>query len=135
MATQRGIESNPIQLRTVMESQPPTTRKGVQQLAGQLAALGLFISRFTDRLKPFFTTLKWAKCAGWDTECDQALIAIKQYLTEPPILASLETGETLYLYFIQGRRAPTAETRILRKKIHIQGRNSIYRSQEGGSSP
>ena len=29
MVTQRGIESNPIQLKTVMESQTPTTRKGV----------------------------------------------------------------------------------------------------------
>ena len=41
-----------------MESQTPTTIKGVHQLNGWLAALGQFISRFTDRLKPFFTTLK-----------------------------------------------------------------------------
>ena len=27
-------------------------------------------------------------------------MAIKEYLTEPPILASLEVGETLYLYII-----------------------------------
>ena len=29
MVTQRGIEANPIQLRAIMESQTPTTRKGV----------------------------------------------------------------------------------------------------------
>ena len=40
MVTQRGIEANPIQLRAIMESQAPTTRKGVQQLTGRLAALG-----------------------------------------------------------------------------------------------
>ena len=56
--TQREIEANPIQLRAVMESQTPTTIKGVHQLNGWLAALGRFISRFTDRLKPFVTTLK-----------------------------------------------------------------------------
>ena len=100
MVTQRGIEANPIQLRAIMESQPPTTKKGVQQLTSRLEALGRFISHFTDQLKPFFTTLKGAKRAGWDTECDHALIAIKQYLTEPPILASLKTGETLYLYLV-----------------------------------
>ena len=83
-----------------MESQPLTTRKGVQQLTGRLAALGRFISCFIDQLKPFFTTLKGAKRAGWDTECDQALIAIKQYLTEPPILTSPDTGATLYLYLV-----------------------------------
>ena len=93
MVTQRGIEANHIQLKAIMESQPSTTRKGVQQLTNRFAALGRFISRFTDRLKPFFTTLKGAKHARWDTECNQALIAIKQYLTEPPILASHETGE------------------------------------------
>ena len=98
MVTQRGIEANHIKLRAIMESQPPTTKKGVQQLTGRLAALGRFISHFIDRLKLFFITLKGAKCVEWDTECDQALIVIKQYLTEPPILASLEIGEMLYLY-------------------------------------
>ena len=97
MVTQRGIEANHFQLKKIMDSQTPTFKNGVQQLTGQLAALGQFISRFTDRLKPFFTTLKEAKRAGWNEECDQALMAIKQYLTEPPILASLGARDTLYL--------------------------------------
>ena len=100
MVMQRRIEANPIQLKAVMESRIPTTRKGVQQLTGRLATLGRFISRFTNQLKPFFTTLKGAKQNGWDKECDQALIAIKQYLIEPPILASPETGKMLYLYIV-----------------------------------
>ena len=77
MVTQRGIEANPIQLRAIMKSQTPTTRKRVQQLTGRLAALEQFISRFTNRLKPFFTTLKEAKQTNWNKECDQALMAIK----------------------------------------------------------
>ena len=40
MVTQRGIEDNPIQLRAIIESQTPTSRKGIQQLTGRLAALG-----------------------------------------------------------------------------------------------
>ena len=36
----RGIEANLIKLRTIMESHTPTSKKGVQQLTGQLAALG-----------------------------------------------------------------------------------------------
>ena len=70
MVTQRGIEANPIQLRTIIESQAPTSIKEVQQLTGRLAALGRFISRFTNRLKPFFTTPKGAKLTGWNKECD-----------------------------------------------------------------
>ena len=61
MVTQRGIEANPIQLRAIMESQTPIFINVVQQLAGWLAALGQFISCFTNRLKQFFTTLKGAK--------------------------------------------------------------------------
>ena len=40
MVTQRGIEANPIQLKAIMESQAPTSRKGVHQLTSRLAALG-----------------------------------------------------------------------------------------------
>ena len=98
MVTQRGIEANPPQLKAILQSLAPTSKKGIQQLTGRLAALGRFISRFTDRLKPFFTTLRGASWAEWNKECNQAFIAIKQYLTEPPILVSPETGDTLYLY-------------------------------------
>ena len=62
--TQRGIEANPAQLKAILESPTPASRKGVQQLtgklAGRLATLGRFISQFTDCLKPFFVTLKGA---------------------------------------------------------------------------
>ena len=54
MVTSRRIEANPIQLKAIMDCQAPTSRKGVQQLTGRLAALGCFISRFTNRLKTFF---------------------------------------------------------------------------------
>ena len=100
MVTQRGIEANPTQLKAILESPAPASRKKLQQLTGRLASLGRFISRFTDRLKPFFVTLKGANRAGWNEECDEALTAIKQYLKEPPILASPEVGETLFVYFL-----------------------------------
>ena len=58
--TQRGIEANPAQLQSILESPALCSRKGVQQLTGRLATLGRFISRFTDRLKPFFAILKEA---------------------------------------------------------------------------
>ena len=98
MVTQRGIEENPLQLKAILQSPAPSSKKEIQQLAGRLAALGRFISHFTDRLKPFFTTLKGAGRAEWGKECDRAFIAIKQYLKEPPFLVSLGHGDTLYLY-------------------------------------
>ena len=100
MVTERGIEAKPTQLKAILESPIPSSRKGVQQLFGQLVALGRFISWFTDRLKPFFTTLKGANRAGWNEECDQALVAIKHYLAKPLVLASPEAGETLFMYLV-----------------------------------
>ena len=68
MMTKRGIEANPSQLEAIPESPAPSSRKEVQQLTGRLAALGRFISRFIDRLKPFFATLRGANRAGWNEE-------------------------------------------------------------------
>ena len=48
MVTQRGIEANPIQLKAIMDSQAPTSKKGVQQLTSRLVNLEQFISHFTD---------------------------------------------------------------------------------------
>ena len=100
----------------------------MRQLIGLLAALKRFISRFTDRLNPFFTILKGDKLTDRNKECDQAFMAIKQYLNEPPILASPEAGDMLYLYLVVSDVLVSAalfeedenrKTSILRKKIPI----------------
>ena len=57
MVTERSIEAKPTQLKAILESPTPSSRKGVQQLSGQLAALRRFISQFKDRLKPFLAAL------------------------------------------------------------------------------
>lgn len=36
---------------------------------GRLAALGHFIARFTDKLRPFFLALKGASATGWIEDC------------------------------------------------------------------
>ena len=108
MVTQRGIEANPLQLKAILQSPTPGSKKEIQQLTDRLAALGRFISCFTDRLKPFFTTLRGASRAEWNKECDRAFVAIKQYLTEPPILVSPGHGDTLYLYLAASEIAVSA---------------------------
>ena len=108
MVTQRGIEANPAQLKTILQSLTPSSKKGIQQLTGRLAALGRFISRFTDHLKPFFATLRGANQGEWNEECAWAFIDIKKYLIEPPILMSLEAGDTLYLYLAASNIAVSA---------------------------
>ena len=79
MVTQREIETNLAQLKAILQSPVPSFKKEIQQLTGRLAALGRFISRFTDWLKPFFTTLRGASRAEWNEECDRTFVTIKQY--------------------------------------------------------
>ena len=58
MVTQRGIEVNPDQIKVVMETSALSFKKKLQHLTGHLAALGCFIARFTDKLRPFFLIMK-----------------------------------------------------------------------------
>ena len=108
LVTQRGIEANPAQLKAILQSPTPSSKKGIQQLTGRLAALGRFISRFTDRLKPFFTILRGANRDEWNEECDRAFVEIKQYLKEPLILMSPGASHMLYLYIAASNIAVSA---------------------------
>ena len=65
---------------------------------GHLAALGHFIARFTDKLRPFFLMLKGASMTCWMDEYEQTFEEVKCYLTKPSILSSPQTGEQFYMY-------------------------------------
>ena len=72
----------------------------MQCLIGRLVALGRFIARFTDKLKPFFLTLRGANTFGWTNNCRQTFEVVKPYLIEPPILSSPKSNEQLYMYLV-----------------------------------
>ena len=60
MVTHREIEVNPDQIKAINNLQPPRNPKEVQKLTEMTAALNRFISRSTDRCRPFFQLLnKW----------------------------------------------------------------------------
>ena len=98
MVTQRGIEVNPDQIKAAMATFPLSSIKELQCLTSRLAALGRFITRFTDKLRLFFLTLKGVSTTGWTSDCEQAIWEIKRYLTQLPILSSPQPGEELYMY-------------------------------------
>ena len=60
MVTQRGIEVNLAKVKVILETPIPNNKKELQRLTGHLIALGCFISRFIDKLRPFFLTLRGA---------------------------------------------------------------------------
>ena len=62
------------------------------------AAMNQFISQSADRCKPFFLLMNKWKDFEWTEECAQAFQQLKEYLSHPPIMSSLETNEVLFAY-------------------------------------
>ena len=92
----RGIEANPDKIKALLDMPSPSGIKEVQRLTGRIAALSRFLSRASDKCRPFFHVLK--KDFQWDEKCEEAFMALKTYLSSPPILVSLAEGELLTLY-------------------------------------
>ena len=98
LVTHRGIKVNPDQIVALQSLKSPRNPKEVQQLTGMTAALNRFISRSTDRCRPFFQLLKKWKGFQWMNECQQAFDELKLYLSRAPVLSRRVPGETVYIY-------------------------------------
>ncbi|RVW26677.1 Retrovirus-related Pol polyprotein from transposon 17.6 [Vitis vinifera] len=75
-------------------------QKELQRLTGKLVALGRFIARFTNELRPFFLAIRKAEASGWTDSCQSAFDKIKHCLMQPPILSSPIPEEKLYMYLV-----------------------------------
>ncbi|RVW84098.1 Retrovirus-related Pol polyprotein from transposon opus [Vitis vinifera] len=94
----KGIEVTPDQVKAVMETPPPRSKKELQRLTGKLVALGRFIAYFTDELRLFFLAIRKSGANGWTDSCQSAFEKIKHCLMQPPILSSPLPEEKLYMY-------------------------------------
>ncbi|RVW96537.1 Retrovirus-related Pol polyprotein from transposon 17.6 [Vitis vinifera] len=117
MVSQRGIEVSPDQVKAVMETSPPKSKKELQRLTGKLVALGRFIARFTDELRPFFLIIRKAGANGWTDSCQNAFENIKHCLMQPPILSSLIPKEKLYMYLAVSEALADVETRYSKMEL------------------
>ena len=100
LVTHRGIEVSPDQIRAIHSLQPPRNPKDVQKLTGMIVALNRFISRSADRCRLFFLLLNKWKGFEWTEECTLAFQQLKEYLSRPPIMSSLEANEVLFTYIV-----------------------------------
>ena len=98
LVTQRGIEAHPRQIKAILEMKSPSTVKEIQSLTGRAAALNRFLSKSTDKCRPFFKALKKGQKDKWDEECEVAFQSLKTYLTSPPLLSKPVPGEDLFVY-------------------------------------
>ena len=96
--TRRGIEANPDQISAIQNLASLRTTKEVQKLTGMAAALNRFISRSSDKCRPFFQLLKKRVGYEWGAECEEAFQGLKQDLTSTPLLTTPEPKEQLLFY-------------------------------------
>jgi hypothetical protein len=88
-----------------MRMEPPRSQKMVQRLTGCMAALSRFISRLGKQGMSFYTLLKKVEKFQWTTEAQEALDALKKFLTTPSVLKPPrratfdQPAEDLLLYF------------------------------------
>ena len=92
----RGIEANPDKIKVVLNMQPPSNTKEIQRLTGRIVALSHFVSRSSDKFRPFFQVLK--KAFQRDAQCKEAFSTLKNYLSPPPVLVTPSERELLTLY-------------------------------------
>ncbi|XXG78142.1 hypothetical protein AAC387_Pa08g2147 [Persea americana] len=126
LVTRRGIEANPDQISAIQELQCPTSAKQVQRLTGMAAALNRFISRASDKCRPFFQLLRKGSKFQWTPDCTQALQQLKQYLSSPPLLSTPTFGEALFLYLSVSDHAVSS---VLIREDNGQQRPIYYTSK------
>ena len=86
--SQRGIEANPDKIKAIEQIEAPKRVRDVRRLAGYVAALSRFISKYAERALPFFKVLKKAGPVKWTPEAEAALQDLKRYLSSTPILVA-----------------------------------------------
>ncbi|KAJ3704748.1 hypothetical protein LUZ61_008453 [Rhynchospora tenuis] len=118
IVSERGIEVYPSKCQAIMDMEPPSSIKAVQELTGRITALGRFISRSAEICQPFFQTFKKNKKFQWSEECQQAFTKIKEYLATPPVISRPLKGETLYLYIAASDTAVSAA--LVREEKGVQ---------------
>ena len=69
MVTYREIEVSPGQIKAIHSLQSPQNPKEVQKLTGMIVALNRFISRSTDRCRPFYLLMNKWKGFKWSKDC------------------------------------------------------------------
>ncbi|XP_076899519.1 uncharacterized protein LOC143553398 [Bidens hawaiensis] len=108
MVTKRGIEASPEQIEAIINLKSPVNAKDVQRLTGRITALNRFISRSSEKCKDFYDILRKNKKFEWTQRHEDALKALKDYLSSAPALMKPIDGEPLSLYLAVSGNAISA---------------------------
>nr|CAJ86273.1 H0901F07.10 [Oryza sativa] len=113
----RGIEANPEKIKVIENMKSPTRLKEVQKLTGCMAALSRFVARMGEQGQTFFTLLKKQDKFVWTQEAEEAFIALKRYLSNPPVLVAPQPNEELFLYIAATPHSVSTVIVVEREKV------------------
>jgi hypothetical protein len=143
LVSTNGIEANPSKIVAILLMEPPSTKKGAQQLVGRLASLNMFISRSAERNLPFFEILKSAEVFQWGPAQQKAFKELKQFLIDLTTLTPPSPEDPLLLYVAASHsecgtcageaRWPSqkASSSVLRLRSFKSVKEKLYRIGEG----
>ncbi|GAB0086758.1 Reverse transcriptase, RNase H-like domain [Sergentomyia squamirostris] len=84
-----GISPNNEKVKAILDLQPPSTVKQVRQLMGMMSWFRRFIPNFSEVAAPITDLLRGNPTKiEWTPHADQALVRLKELLTQSPILAT-----------------------------------------------
>ncbi|KAL0439943.1 UNVERIFIED_CONTAM: Pro-Pol polyprotein [Sesamum latifolium] len=137
MVTQRGIETNPLKIKAILDMKTSACVNEVQRLTGRIAALSRFISKSAEKSLPFFKILRKARTFEWDASCQRSFEELKNYLAGLPLLVKPSPGDTLYLYL---SATPQAVSSVLireeeGKQLPIYYVSKVLNGAEGRYTP
>ncbi|XP_019051750.1 PREDICTED: uncharacterized protein LOC109114099 [Nelumbo nucifera] len=98
IVSQKGIEIDPAKVKAIIGISPPQAEKEVISFLGRLQYILRFIAQLTPICEPIFKLLKKNTSVKWNEDCQEAFDKIKEYLTNPPVLAPPSLGEPLLMY-------------------------------------
>ena len=97
IVNRRSIELDPSKIKAIQDSPPLKSKKEVMSFLGRLNYINLFISQSTVVCEPIFKLLKKDATTKWTEECQTAFDAIKNYLSNLPVLVPLREESPLLL--------------------------------------
>jgi hypothetical protein len=88
---------NPNKILAIAEIGQVRNVKAVQRLMGCLVALSRFVSWLGEHGFPLYKLLKKSNSFRWMDETQKVLDDLTTLISKPPVLASIEPGETILL--------------------------------------
>ncbi|KAG2216240.1 hypothetical protein INT45_001900 [Circinella minor] len=82
-----GVEPNKKNVEKLLIMKAPVDRKGVRSVLGMAGFYCRFVPLYADVAEPLTRLLKKEKEFAWGKEQEKAFLALKQALTQPPVLS------------------------------------------------